>query len=165
MGVLARLAPALSAVSMADNSVHRTQLFGRKVMGLRGLRGERGQSMVEYALVLPILLLLLLGIMEFGIGVFNYNTIANAAREGARYGIVHWRDADKGEAGIRAAALALTSGLDQDPLVLVIVPTWPEGAVQVKVTYEAQLITGMIIEAVGGDPTLTLRAVATMQLE
>jgi len=141
------------------------------VVRLGGLRDERGQSLVEYALVLPILLLLLLGIMEFGIAVFNYNTIANAAREGARYGIVHWRDTDKGETGIREAALALTSGLDQGALE--IVPTWPEdptwpegkGVVRVEVTYESQLITGMIIEAVGGDPTLSLSAVATMQLE
>ena len=147
---------------MADNSVHRTQLFGRKVMGLRGLRGERGQSMVEYALVLPILLLLLLGIMEFGIGVFNYNTIANAAREGARYGIVHWRDGLDVE-GITEAVLALTAGLDQTALG--IDSTMDDVAVRVEVNYESQLITGMIIEAVGGDPTLNLSAVATMQLE
>jgi len=137
---------------------------------LSTLRGERGQALVEYALVLPILLLLLLGIMEFGILVFNYNTIANAAREGARYGIVHWRDADKGEAGIRAAALALTSGLDQDPLVLVIDPTWPEGTedkgvVRVEVTYESQLVTGPIIRVFFGDDSVPLSAVATMQLE
>ncbi len=141
--------------------------LARKVVRLGGLRDERGQSLVEYALVLPILLLLLVGIMEFGIAVFNYNTIANAAREGARYGIVHKRDADtdKGRAGIEMAALRLTSGLDQGALE--IVPTWPEGedVVRVEVTYESQLITRMIIKAVGGDPALNLRAVATMQLE
>ena len=130
---------------------------------LKRLKDEGGQSLVEYALVLPILLLLFLGIMEFGILVFNYNTIANAAREGARYGIVHWREPDKGETGIREAALALTSGLDQDELDIVL--EWPVGAVRVRVDYKAQLITGMIIESVGGDPSVLLHAVATMQLE
>lgn len=49
---------------------------------------ERGQAMVEMALVLPVLILLIFGIMEFG-RVFNaYLIITNAAREGARVGIV-----------------------------------------------------------------------------
>jgi Flp pilus assembly protein TadG len=47
-------------------------------------RGEEGQSLVEFALVLPLLLLLLLGIIQFG-AVFNaLITINAAAREGAR---------------------------------------------------------------------------------
>ena len=49
---------------------------------------EAGQELVEFALILPLLLLLFLGIIEFGRAILAYNTIANAAREGARYGIV-----------------------------------------------------------------------------
>jgi len=131
------------------------------------LHGERAQALVEYALVLPILLLLLLGIMEFGILVFNYNTIANAAREGARYGIVHCRD-ELDVIGITEAVLALTAGLDQTALSIessIIVYSIDDEAVRVEVDYEAQLITRMIIEAVGGDPALNLSAVSTMQLE
>ncbi|MFW6136393.1 MAG: TadE family protein, partial [Chloroflexota bacterium] len=48
------------------------------------VRDNRGQELVEYALTLPIFLLLVIGIMEFGVTVFVYNTMANAAREGAR---------------------------------------------------------------------------------
>jgi len=52
------------------------------------LRSERGQALVEMALVLPVLVLLIFGIIEFG-RVFNaYLIITNAAREGARAGIV-----------------------------------------------------------------------------
>jgi Flp pilus assembly protein TadG len=51
--------------------------------------GTNGQEVVEYALILPLLMLLFLGIVEFGWAVLSYNTIANAAREGARFGIVH----------------------------------------------------------------------------
>ena len=51
-------------------------------------RDNKGQELVEYALTLPILLLLVLGIMEFGLAIFAYNTVANAAREGARVGAV-----------------------------------------------------------------------------
>ena len=50
---------------------------------------QKGQDLVEFALLLPLLLAMFLGIMEFGIIILSYNTIANAAREGARYAIIH----------------------------------------------------------------------------
>jgi Flp pilus assembly protein TadG len=56
--------------------------------------------MVEMALILPILLLVILGLIEFGRAFFYYTMVSNAAREGARYGIVHPKDLD----GIRDAA-------------------------------------------------------------
>jgi len=46
---------------------------------------EAGQSMVEFALILPILLLMVLGVVDFGRAFFTYEALANAAREGARY--------------------------------------------------------------------------------
>jgi len=49
------------------------------------LKGQRGQSMVEMALVMPVLLLLLLGMADFSIGIYQYNAVSNVAREGARY--------------------------------------------------------------------------------
>lgn len=48
---------------------------------------EQGASAAEFALILPILLLLLFGIIEFGIIFFNKAVITNASREGARFGI------------------------------------------------------------------------------
>lgn len=47
---------------------------------------QRGQGMVEFALVLPILILLLIGVMEFGYFFFVYSTANTAAREAVRYG-------------------------------------------------------------------------------
>ncbi|CAN5133993.1 hypothetical protein BH18CHL2_BH18CHL2_06400 [soil metagenome] len=51
--------------------------------------GERGQSLVEFALVLPIFLLIALGLFELSRAVWQENTLAYAAREGTRYAIVH----------------------------------------------------------------------------
>jgi Flp pilus assembly protein TadG len=48
----------------------------------------KGASMVEFALVLPFLILILFGVIEFGILIYNQQVITNASREGARYGIV-----------------------------------------------------------------------------
>ena len=50
---------------------------------------ERGQAMVEFALVAPIFFLLLFAIIEGGRFIFYYETLNNATREGARYAIVH----------------------------------------------------------------------------
>lgn len=51
-------------------------------------RGHRGQTLVEFALILPIFVLVLVGIFDFGRGVYAYNTISNASREAVRIGIV-----------------------------------------------------------------------------
>jgi Flp pilus assembly protein TadG len=52
------------------------------------LRDQRGQAMVEMALVMPILIMVILGIFEFG-RVYNYQlTLTNAVREGARFAAV-----------------------------------------------------------------------------
>jgi Flp pilus assembly protein TadG len=52
-------------------------------------RRAGGQSLAEFALVLPILVLLIFGIVDLGRGVYAYNTIANAARQGARVATVN----------------------------------------------------------------------------
>jgi Flp pilus assembly protein TadG len=59
-----------------------------------------GQGLVEFALVLPLLLLLLLGMAEFARIFAIYSNLFNAAREGVRYGIVYPSDT----AGILNAA-------------------------------------------------------------
>jgi Flp pilus assembly protein TadG len=57
-------------------------------MKRRGGRSGDGQGLVEFAVVLPVILLLFLGIFDLGRAVFAVNTIANAAREGARVAAV-----------------------------------------------------------------------------
>ena len=49
---------------------------------------QKGASLVEFALVLPLLMLILWGIIEFGLLLYNKQVITNASREGARAGIV-----------------------------------------------------------------------------
>lgn len=52
------------------------------------LRCEKGAQLVEFALVLPLLLLVLLGIAEFGFMFQRYEVVTNAAREGARIAVL-----------------------------------------------------------------------------
>jgi Flp pilus assembly protein TadG len=57
--------------------------------GTRRRRRGDGQSLVEFALVIPIIVLLVAAFVEIGRAVFAYNTIANAARQGARVAAVN----------------------------------------------------------------------------
>lgn len=72
---------------------------------------RRGQSMVEFALILPLLILLLFGILDLGRAVYAYSTINNAAREGARWAIVDQTVADiRTEAANQGVGLGITPG-------------------------------------------------------
>jgi Flp pilus assembly protein TadG len=62
---------------------------GREPVRVLRLRNEEGQSFVEFALVLPFLVFLILGIVQFGRAWHNYITITDAARVGAREGAVN----------------------------------------------------------------------------
>jgi Flp pilus assembly protein TadG len=65
------------------------QLSGRPALPTQSdWRSERGAELVEFALILPLLLLVLLGIMDFGLLFQRYEVITNAAREGARVAIL-----------------------------------------------------------------------------
>jgi Flp pilus assembly protein TadG len=54
----------------------------------KGLRSESGASAVEFALLLPVLMMVLFGIIEFGFALYRQAVLTNASREGARLGIV-----------------------------------------------------------------------------
>lgn len=87
-------------------------------------RDKEGQGMVEFALIFPILLLLVLGIFEFGRLIFIYSATATASREAVRYGsaagdvggIPHYQDCS----GIRDAAkrVGVLLGLEDSDIVI-----------------------------------------------
>ena len=56
-------------------------------------KSQAGQAMVEMALVLPVLIILLGGILDFGWLYYNKIALTNAAREGARYAAIHYTTA------------------------------------------------------------------------
>src|SRR5919106_5744427 len=80
------------------------------MMRLRSRRQPgRGQTLVEFALVLPLFVLLLFGILDFGRAVLAYNSISNAAREGSRTAIVNQRVSD-----IQVRAVDQATGVQLD---------------------------------------------------
>jgi Flp pilus assembly protein TadG len=95
----------------------------------------RGQSLAEFGLVLPILLLVMMGILDFGRAVFAYNTLSNAARDGARVAIVD----QTVTAGVPAAAKEAADqavGLGVDPATDVdVVYKEPDGTTDCPAHY------------------------------
>jgi hypothetical protein len=54
------------------------------------IKNQKGAAIVEFAIVAPLLVLLVIGICEFGLLWYNSQVIINGSREGARVGIVQW---------------------------------------------------------------------------
>ncbi len=55
---------------------------------IKRLRCQKGVAAVEFAIILPVLMMIVLGIIEFGLLMYDKQVITNASREGARAGIV-----------------------------------------------------------------------------
>jgi Flp pilus assembly protein TadG len=126
----------------------------------RHLRSESGQSLVEFALVLPILAVLLFGIIQFGITYNHYVTITDAARAGARKGAVS-RNLGAGTATsttenqVRSSA----SDLDQSKLEVAVTSGWGPGSdLTVKASYPYDInLLGFVVASGKVSSTTTER--------
>lgn len=133
----------------------------------RRRRGRRGQALVEFALLLPVLLMLILGLIDFARAWNVYQVVTDAAREGARMavidnGMTQGEAEDVVEAALSAAALDPSiatinfvgwGGLRGDPL-----------SVQVEYPYTLQWI-GALMQFSSGTNQLTLKSEITMRIE
>ena len=121
--------------------------------------GERGQDVVEFAIIFTVLFLVLMGIFDMGRAIYSSSVLFNAAREGARYGIIHPTDT----AGIKAQVLNLAVGLD--PNALTVTSSLPDkNDVQVNLSYKFTIVTP-IIQAFFGSNQLMLVSESTMRIE
>jgi len=98
-------------------------------------RSERGQSITEFALVLPLIVLLLFGVIQFGITFNNYVTLTDAVRAGARKGAVS-RHVDNPEGVTEAQVRAAATDLKGSDLQVEVRSTWNAGdEVRVSASY------------------------------
>lgn len=126
------------------------------------LKNKKGQTLVEMALILPILILILMGMVEFGRILNSYLIITNASREGARYASVHSTDSQ-----IQVAINNLTSTLNQDKLILTISPQLSSrssgSSATVRIDYDIDILTPLMSNIVP-DP-FRVTAQTTMRVE
>lgn len=127
------------------------------------IRNERGQSLVELAISLLILLYLLSGAVEFGIAFFQYVQLRDAAQEGALYGSMNPTDTAGITARVRAAS---SSPIDlQDTGLVTVNITYPDGddcegnGIQVDVSYDHTVFMPFMSRIIG--PTVDLDATVT----
>lgn len=123
---------------------------------------SKGQSIVETALVLPILLLILTGIIDFGFLFNNYIMILNASREGARCAAIGCSDAEIDDIVGNAAAM-----LDETKLTMVINPDESMrkkgDEITVTIRYQYSPITPLIGSIVSDPVELEVQTVMRME--
>jgi Flp pilus assembly protein TadG len=138
-------------------------------IGRKHRRSQAGTSVVEMTIVLPVLLLLVFSIGDFGIAFTRWNSLTNATREGARMGVVFQNacDATTADANIQAtvADFAASSGLDGASIVTTV--TNPCGGTGTQLTVRATVPYNYIgIGAIAGlAPTINLTAQTVMRNE
>jgi Flp pilus assembly protein TadG len=123
---------------------------------------QSGQELVEFAIVLPLLLLVAFGVLDLGRIFHSAITITNAAREGARYGMTHVDDVD----GILAVTLAeaQNSGIDLSTSIIdVSCPEGCEPGLPIRVTVEYDF-TFIMVGFVFPNPNLTITRYAEMMV-
>jgi Flp pilus assembly protein TadG len=111
---------------------------------------EQGQSLTEFALVLPILALLLFAVIQFGIVFNNYVTLTDSTRAGARKAVVSGRlGANAAQTACLKAVKDSATDLDSSKLSRSCTSTWSPGAdVNVTATYPYQIsLLGMVVKA------------------
>ncbi len=141
-------------------------------------RSQRGAVAVEFALVLPILLVLVFGIIEFGFAYHSWDATQNAAREAARFAAVD--DQVDGPGGIkdRATIVATADSLDTTPARFSVdvqctssaggacSSEWAEGdIIRVTVSYTYDFITPFagLVPGMGDDMSMTSVAEARFE--
>lgn len=150
----------------ADGALEMDAQVTGKLTGRNRRDGEKGQNLVEFAMVVPIFLVLVFAIVDFGMGFHAWITVTNAAREGARIGAV---GADS--ATIEARVVDTASSLVAEDLNVTVVNAQgaPGEAVSVDVNYDYDLITPLssLLGILGGGfgSPITFHSEAEMRIE
>ena len=122
-------------------------------------KNEDGQAMVEFALILPIFLLILCGILDFGWLFYNQLSLNNACREGARYAVVNTADGADTQAIINHIENTTTTVFANDGVDLTVTYSSPSDptAGDITVTLEADIsfFTPVLSTVLGKEKTIT----------
>jgi Flp pilus assembly protein TadG len=145
---------------------------------VRHFRGRKGQALAEFALILPVLFLLIAGIIELGRGWNIKQALTDAAREGARYTvIVDGETVTDVENKIKARLTLASIETTNPPTTISITPAGffkcPSGAVGASGAEMTVLVTtryrmgwiGALLSWTGASSTITISSQATMRNE
>ena len=134
----------------------RQSPWGRQLSSLRRrAKCNFGQALVEFALILPILVMLTVGAVDFARAFFSLQVVTNASREGARAGVV--LGATSAQVNATMDNVLVTGGLTAPPSYTIV---GVDGAVTgtpttVTISYPFQTLAGAMIPGWGGTINLT----------
>jgi Flp pilus assembly protein TadG len=139
-------------------------MYGRMIRKRIRWRDDRGAAAVEFALVMPILLLLLFGIIEFARAWNVRQTLTDAAREGARIAVVHNNMMPRQmlEDSVRSIvnSAAQRAGLDANYLTVTPTGVGIGATARVQVEYIYQPMITLVLQV-----PITMRTTAVMRNE
>jgi Flp pilus assembly protein TadG len=113
------------------------------------LKNQEGQSVAEFALVLPLLMVILLGILQFGVLFRDYLAVTDAVRAGARKAAVSRSAASPTTACENAVKSAATDLNVADDLIVKCTSTWGPGEdVEVSASYPYEInLLGQVVKS------------------
>jgi Flp pilus assembly protein TadG len=130
---------------------------------------QAGTSVVEMAIVLPLLLVLVFAIGDFGIAYTRWNSLTNAVREGARAGVVFRAPCDaatvEGDVQGTVSTFASSSGLDGASIATTVTNSCAGTGTQLTVSSTIPYQYIAMSALAGFAPTLTLSARSVMRNE
>ena len=131
-------------------------------------RGEAGSEIIECALALPLVLMVALGIVDFGLLFQQYEVLTNAAHEGARVAVLPGYSNTDVQA--RVTSYLTEAGLPVSPTVAVTnttitdgTTTWPATTVNVSYPHQYLFLSGIAGWYGGSLTAVTMNAGATMR--
>jgi Flp pilus assembly protein TadG len=128
---------------------------------MKHIKSERGQSLVELAISIFILVYLLAGAVEFGLAFFQFVQLRDAAQEGALYGSMNPTDNTGIIARVQGASTSPVDLTTITPVIEIIGPKACEGnGIKVTVSYDHQIFMPFIPQFIGS-PTIPLNATVT----
>jgi Flp pilus assembly protein TadG len=136
----------------------------------RRREGRRGQALVEFALVAPILLLLILGLVDFARAWNAYQVITDAAREGARAAVINNATITENEVKTVVGAALTRASLDpNEPTTVITITGLTDGRgfpTTVRIEHQYQLgWVGALMALAQGSDQLTLTSEIVMRNE
>lgn len=138
----------------------------RRTGGFR--KNEAGQALVEFALVVPLFLILVLGIVEFARAWNIYEVLTDAGREGARRAVVEYQNISDSDvkATIQEAGNRIGITIEDSDITMTGFGAGRSTIFTVRIEYEHELQwVGTLLGIITGDPNLTLVSEFAMRNE
>jgi Flp pilus assembly protein TadG len=130
---------------------------------MKTYKKNRGQSLVEFGLSLPIILLAIFLFLDLGRAVYYYSAVTNAVREGARYSIIHRQDADY-ETQLVSIVSNYSVAVAIDPATITYTDSDDLEQITISASYEFNPVTPLLAQVLGEGNTITIQSSSTMLL-